>query len=62
MFLTTLLLTHFAFLFSSYSTSIIENIFDFNPTNPLIIFPLNSSFILPITILLTGSKNFKPYR
>ena len=32
---------------------------DFNPTNSLIIFPLNSSFILPITFLLTGSKKIE---
>ena len=57
MFLTTLLLTSFAFLTSSPSTATNEYIFDFHPTNSLIIFPLNSPFILPITILLTGSKN-----
>ena len=57
MFLTTLLLTSFAFLTSSPSTAISEYIFDFHPTNSLIIFSLNSPFILPITFLLIGSKN-----
>ena len=57
--LTRFLLTHFASLFFSLSTSIKEYIFDFNPTNLLIIFPLNSSFILPITFLLTRSKKFE---
>ena len=57
--LTTFLLTRFAFLTLSLSTVTREYIFDFNPTNSLIIFPLTSSFILPITFLLTGSKNFE---
>ena len=34
-------------------------IFGFNPTNSLIIFTSDSSFILPITILLALSKNFE---
>ena len=49
----------FAFLFSSLSTVTTGYIFDFNPTNSQIIFLLNSCFILPITFLLTGSKNFE---
>ena len=58
MFLTTFLLTPFDSLIS-LSFRITKNyIFDFNPTNSLIIFPLNSSFILPINLLLTGSKSF----
>ena len=57
MFLKTFLLTAFAFLIYSLFTIIKEYIFEFNLTNPLVIFPLTSSFILPITILLTGSKN-----
>ena len=56
MFLTTPLLTPLAFLFSIPSTAINEYIFDFNLTHSLIIFPLNSSFILPSTFVLTGSK------
>ena len=36
MFLTTFLLTPFAFLISPTSTEIKEYIFDFNPTNSLI--------------------------
>ena len=36
MFLTTFLLTPFAFLVSPTSTEIKEYIFDFNPTNSLI--------------------------
>ena len=55
-FLTTFLLNAFAFLFSFPSTSINEYIFDFNLRNSLIIFPLNSFFILPKTFLLTGLK------
>ena len=53
MILKTLLLTPFAFLFSLPSTSIDEYIFDFNSANSLIIFPLNSSFILPKSFLST---------
>ena len=53
------LFTAFAFVTSLSSALINENIFYFNPTNSLIIFPLNSSYILPITFLLTGSKNFE---
>ena len=34
----------------------IEYIFDFNPTNSVIITPPNSSFILPITFLLVSLK------
>ena len=49
----------FASVTSSSSKLINEYFFYFNPTNSLIIFPLNSSFILPITFLLTGSKNFE---
>ena len=52
--LITFLLTLFAFLINPSSTAIKEYIFDFNLTNSPIIFPLNSSFILPITFLLTG--------
>ena len=57
-------LFHFFFFFFAFVTSLLsilikKYIFDFNPTNPLIIFPLNSSFNLPITFLLTGSKNFE---
>ena len=59
MFLTTFVLTLFAFLISSLPTVTREYIFDFNPTNALIIFLLYSSFILPITFLLTGSKKFE---
>ena len=55
----TFLLTPFAFLSSSPSAAIYENIFEFNLTNSLIIFPLNSSFILPISFLLTRSKSFE---
>ena len=44
---------------SSSSTLINEYIFDFNPTNSLIIFPLNSSFIIPTTFLLNKSENFE---
>ena len=61
MFLTIFLLTHFAFLISPPSTEIKEYIFGFNPTNLLIIFPLNSSFILPISFLLAGSKTIESY-
>ena len=57
-FLATCLLNPFAFLISLPSTSINDYIFYFNPTNSLIIFPLNSPYILPITFLLAGSKNF----
>ena len=55
MFLTTFLLTPFAFLICSLSTTIKAYIF--NPAKSPIIFPLTSSFILPINLLLTGSKN-----
>ena len=55
MFLTTFSLTSFAFLIPSLSTITKEYIFDFNATNPLIIFPLTLSFILPITFLSTGT-------
>ena len=48
MFLTTIL---FALLISPPSIAIKEHIFDFNPTNSRIIFPLNSSFNLAITFL-----------
>ena len=58
-FFTTFLLTPFDFLFSLPSTLTKEYIFDFNPTNSLIISPLNSSVILPITFLLTASKKFE---
>ena len=47
--------TIFFFNFSTL-TAIEEYIFDFNHINSLIIFALNSPFILPITFLLTGSK------
>ena len=53
-----LLFIPFAFVTSSSYTALNEYIFDFNPTNSFL-FPLNSSFILPITFLLTGSKNFE---
>ena len=56
MFSTTFSLTPFAFLTSSLSTEINKYAFDFNPTNSPIIYPLNSSFILPTTFLLIGSK------
>ena len=46
------LFTIFAFVTSLPSTLINEYVFDFNPTNSLIIFPMNSSFVLPITFLL----------
>ena len=39
----------------------VEYIFEFNPTNPSIIFPSDSSFILPINYLLALSKNFKSF-
>ena len=58
-FLTTFLFTPFACLTSSLSTETSDYIFNFNPTNSLIIFPSNPSFILPITFLLAGSKNFE---
>ena len=57
MLLTTFLLTPFAFLISLPSAAIKEYIFYFNPTNALIIFPLNSVFTSPINFLLTKSKN-----
>ena len=47
------------FLISSLFTTTKEHISDFYPTNSQIIFPLTSSFILPITFLLTGSKSFE---
>ena len=56
MFLTTFLLTPFSFLIYLLSTTTKKYIFDFNPTNSLIIFPLTSSFILPITFLLKDQK------
>ena len=37
----------------------IEYIFDFNPTKSSIIFPSDSSFILPITFFLVRSKKFE---
>ena len=55
-------MTSFAFLISFPSTAINEYIFDFNPTNSLIIYPLTSTFILPITFLLTGSKTIESSR
>ena len=58
-FLTTFLFTPFPFLTYSSSTAINEYIFDFNSTNSLSFFPLNSSLILPINFLLTGSKKFE---
>ena len=59
MFLTVILLTPFTFLISSLSTVTRGFIFDFNSTNLLIIFLLNSSFFSAITFLLTGSKKFE---
>ena len=59
MFLAKFLLTPFAFLTYLLFPAINENIFDFDPAKPLIISPLNSLFILPITFLLAGSKNFE---
>ena len=56
--LTMFLLNLFAYLISSSSRAINEYIFDFHRANSLVIFPLNSYFILPIAFLLTGSKNF----
>ena len=53
---TAFLLTPFPILFYLPSTSFIEYIFDFNPTNSSFIFPLDSSFILPMIFSLTGSK------
>ena len=44
-----ILLAPFAFLIFSLSTVTREYVFDFNPTNSLIIFPLTSSFTTPIT-------------
>ena len=38
-----------------------EYIFDFNLTNPQIVFSLNSSFVIKISFLLTGSKNFERF-
>ena len=52
-------LTLFAFLLSLSSTSTKEYTFDFTPTSSLIIIALNLSFILPVTFLLTESKNFE---
>ena len=47
----------FCFFLTYWSTTLTkEYVFNCNPTNPLIIFPLNFSFLLPITFLLTGSK------
>ena len=48
--------TPFAMLTSVSSSETIQYIFDFNPINLLIQIPLNSSFILLITLLLPGSK------
>ena len=39
------------------SSKRIKSIFDFNPTNSWIGFPLYTVFILPITFLLVGSKS-----
>ena len=48
----------FCFLIYSPLKITKEYIFDFNPTNSLIIFPWTLSFILTVTFLLTGSKSF----
>ena len=58
-FMSFFLFTPLAFVNSSSSTLINEYIFDFNPINLLTFLPLNSSFILPKTFLLTESKNFE---
>ena len=53
--------TPFAVLDSLPSIFFMEYIFDFNPTNSPVIFHSYSSFILPITFLLVGSKNFESF-
>ena len=53
--------TPFAVLDYLPSIFFMECIFDFNPTNSSIIFPSDSSFILPITFLLVSSKNFESF-
>ena len=59
MFLATLSLTLFVSLISSSVKINKEYLFDFKPTNSLIIFPLSSFFILLITFLSTGSEHFE---
>ena len=53
--------TPFAVLDSLPSIFFMEYIFHFNPTKISFIFPSFSSFILPITFSLVGSKNFESF-
>ena len=53
------LLIPFVFLISSLFRITKEYIFDFNPTNSLLVFPFILSFILSITLLLTESKTYE---
>ena len=57
--LTMLLLTPYAFLTPLPTTLTKEYIFYLNQTSSLIVFPPNSSFILIITLLLAGWRNFE---
>ena len=58
-FLTIFLSMSFVFLISLLFAITKDYIFDFNSTNSLIIFPLTSSFILPITFLWQNKKSLR---
>ena len=57
--LITFLLSRLALLSSYLSKVTRQYIFDFNQTKSLIVFPLNSNFILKTTFSLTWSKNIE---